>query len=97
VPLVSLLPAVHDRVPVYGSGGFCSYSDERLREQLGGWVAGGSVETFGVETKPPARRTAPRKLERDPQRLDAAREAIGDAELYVGSRSSARRRSTECV
>src|SRR4051794_6875726 len=34
VPLVSLLPAAHDRVPVYGSGGFCSYSLERLGEQL---------------------------------------------------------------
>ena len=28
-----------DAVPVYGSGGFTSYSRERLREQLGGWVA----------------------------------------------------------
>ena len=27
-------------VPVYGSGGFTSYSDERLAEQLGGWVGG---------------------------------------------------------
>ena len=41
VPLVTLLGAAHDSVPVYGSGGFTSYSLERLREQLGGWVAGG--------------------------------------------------------
>jgi L-alanine-DL-glutamate epimerase-like enolase superfamily enzyme len=74
VPLVSLLPAVHDRVPVYGSGGFCSYSDERLRDQLGGWVADGISR---VKMK------LGREPERDPQRLDAARESIGDAELYV--------------
>ncbi len=74
VPLVSLLPAVHDCAPVYGSGGFCSYSDERLREQLGGWVADGI---------PRVKLKLGRDPERDPQRLDAAREAIGDAELYV--------------
>ena len=38
VPLVVLLGAAHDDVPIYGSGGFCSYSDERLCEQLGGWA-----------------------------------------------------------
>src|SRR5262249_38701085 len=41
VPLASLLGAVHDEVPVYGSGGFCSYSDEQLASQLGGWVEEG--------------------------------------------------------
>ena len=30
LPLCRLLGAVHDRVPVYGSGGFTSYDDERL-------------------------------------------------------------------
>ncbi len=74
VPLVSLLPAVHDRVPVYGSGGFCSYDDERLREQLGGWVAEGI---------PRVKIKLGREPGRDPHRLDVVREAIGDAELYV--------------
>jgi L-alanine-DL-glutamate epimerase-like enolase superfamily enzyme len=74
VTLVSLLPAVHERVPVYGSGGFCSYSDDRLREQLGGWVAGGI---------PRVKMKLGREPESDPHRLDVAREAIGDAELYV--------------
>ena len=41
VPLVTLLGAVRDRVPVYGSGGFTSYSIERMQQQLGGWVAEG--------------------------------------------------------
>jgi len=74
VPLSSLLPRVHDRVPVYGSGGFCSYSDDRLREQLGGWVADGI---------PRVKMKLGRDPQRDPQRLDAVRQAIGGAELYV--------------
>ena len=73
-PLVGLLGACHDRVPVYGSGGFCSYGDDRLREQLGGWVAQGI---------PRVKMKLGRDPERDPHRLDVAREAIGDAELYV--------------
>jgi L-alanine-DL-glutamate epimerase-like enolase superfamily enzyme len=75
VPLADLLPRAHESVPVYGSGGFTSYSLDRLREQLGGWVADGI---------PRVKMKLGREPERDPERLDAAREAIGDdAELYV--------------
>jgi L-alanine-DL-glutamate epimerase-like enolase superfamily enzyme len=74
VALVTLLPAAHDRVPVYGSGGFCSYSLERLGEQLAGWVAQGIPRVKMKLGREPAA---------DPQRLDAARAAIGDAELFV--------------
>ncbi|MEK0083329.1 enolase C-terminal domain-like protein [Benzoatithermus flavus] len=38
VPLASLLGKARDAVPIYGSGGFTTYSDERLEEQLGGWA-----------------------------------------------------------
>ena len=38
LPLVTLLGQVRDSMPIYGSGGFTSYSNEKLREQLGGWV-----------------------------------------------------------
>jgi L-alanine-DL-glutamate epimerase-like enolase superfamily enzyme len=74
VPLVSLLPAAHDRVPVYGSGGFCSYSLERLAEQLAGWVEQGI---------PRVKMKLGRAPRADPARIEAARAAIGDAELYV--------------
>jgi L-alanine-DL-glutamate epimerase-like enolase superfamily enzyme len=74
VPLATLVPAAHDRVPVYGSGGFCSYADERLAEQLGGWVAQGLDCVKMKLGREPAR---------DPRRLTVAREAIGDAELMV--------------
>ena len=40
VPLVTLLGPVRDSVPVYGSGGFTSYSVTQLQEQLAGWVGG---------------------------------------------------------
>jgi L-alanine-DL-glutamate epimerase-like enolase superfamily enzyme len=73
--LTSLLPRAHDRVPVYGSGGFCSYSLERLQEQLGTWAASGI---------PRVKMKLGRDPDADPERLRAAREAIGDdAELYV--------------
>jgi L-alanine-DL-glutamate epimerase-like enolase superfamily enzyme len=75
VPLVSLLPAAHDRVPIYGSGGFCSYTLERLQEQLGGWAEQGI---------PRVKMKLGREPDFDPQRLTAVREAIGDGtELYV--------------
>jgi L-alanine-DL-glutamate epimerase-like enolase superfamily enzyme len=74
VPLTALLPAAHDRVPVYGSGGFCSYSDERLADQLGGWVAQGI---------PRVKMKLGREPQRDPHRLDVAREAAAGAELFV--------------
>ena len=77
VALVDALPRAHDSVPLYGSGGFCSYSLERLREQLGGWADEGFTR---VKMK------ISRQPERDPERLDAARAAIGDeVELFVDS------------
>ena len=77
VALVDALPRAHDAIPLYGSGGFCSYSLERLREQLGGWAAGGF---------PRVKMKISREPEHDPARLDAAREAIGDeVELFVDS------------
>jgi L-alanine-DL-glutamate epimerase-like enolase superfamily enzyme len=74
VPLAALVPAARDRVPVYGSGGFCSYTEERLAEQLGGWIAQGLTRVKMKLGREPAR---------DPRRLTVARDAIGDAELMV--------------
>lgn len=68
VPLVALLGAVRDAVPVYGSGGFTSYPLDRLQEQLGGWAAAG---IRAVKMK------VGREPQADPARVRAAREAIG--------------------
>jgi L-alanine-DL-glutamate epimerase-like enolase superfamily enzyme len=57
VPLSGLLGRRRDAVPIYGSGGFCSYDDDQLREQLGGWAAQG---IGGVKMKAGATRTRTR-------------------------------------
>src|SRR5439155_24178901 len=73
LPLARLLDVVREEVPVYGSGGFCSYGPERVAEQLGGWVADGI---------PRVKMKVGRDQAVDPARVDAAHEAIGtDAEL----------------
>lgn len=75
VPLLTLLGAARPRAPIYGSGGFTSYSEARLAEQLGGWAAQGIGR---VKMK------VGRQPEEDPRRVRAARQAIGpDTELYI--------------
>ena len=75
LPLVRLLDAVRDQVPIYGSGGFCTYEPDDVAEQLGGWVADGI---------PRVKMKVGRDPEADAARVDAARTAIGsDAELFV--------------
>src|SRR6185312_14369863 len=41
LPLALLLGKVRDDFPIYGSGGFTSYSIERLQSQLSGWAEKG--------------------------------------------------------
>ena len=74
LPLARLLGQVHDAVPIYGSGGFTSYSPERLQEQLRGWVEQGI---------PAVKMKIGRHPEDDLARVRLAREAIGEADLYV--------------
>jgi len=75
VPLAALLGATREEVPIYGSGGFTSYSPEELAEQLAGWVERGIRR---VKMK------VGREPEQDPSRVTLARDAIGSvAELFV--------------
>jgi len=75
LPLVQLLGACRTHVPVYGSGGFTSYSVNRLCEQLVGWVEAGI---------PRVKMKIGRDAPADISRVAAARAAIGtDAELFV--------------
>jgi L-alanine-DL-glutamate epimerase-like enolase superfamily enzyme len=75
LPLVKLLGAAHESVIAYGSGGFTSYSIEQLQKQLGGWAAQGLQR---VKMK------VGRDAKADPERVRAARNAIGDSvQLYV--------------
>ena len=75
LPLATLLDAVHDQVPVYGSGGFTSYPDARLAAQLGGWAEQGI---------PRVKMKVGRDPGRDLERVRVARDAVGPTtELYV--------------
>jgi L-alanine-DL-glutamate epimerase-like enolase superfamily enzyme len=82
LPVVDLLHPARREVPIYGSGGFCTYSLERIADQLGGWVAAGIPRVKMKVSRHPGE---------DPARVAAARRAIGDgAELYVDSNGAFR-------
>jgi L-alanine-DL-glutamate epimerase-like enolase superfamily enzyme len=66
--LVKLLGAVRTGIPVYGSGGFTSYSVEQLQRQLSDWT------TSGIQM---VKMKVGRKPAQDPDRVQHAREAIG--------------------
>ncbi|HEY2036526.1 MAG TPA: enolase C-terminal domain-like protein [Steroidobacteraceae bacterium] len=75
MPLVTLLGQARRRVPVYGSGGFTSYSIPQLQQQLGGWVAAG---LRCVKMK------VGRQPEEDVPRVRAVRAALGpEPEIFV--------------
>ncbi|HZT65937.1 MAG TPA: enolase C-terminal domain-like protein [Acidimicrobiales bacterium] len=75
VPLVVALDAVHEATPIYGSGGFTTYSPQEVAEQLGGWAEAGI---------PRVKMKVGRHPDQDPARVEAARRAVGDdVELYV--------------
>jgi L-alanine-DL-glutamate epimerase-like enolase superfamily enzyme len=75
LPLFKLLGATRPAIPVYGSGGFTSYSIEQLQRQLSDWTNSGI-------------RMVKMKIGRNPgddlQRVHSAREAIGEKpQLFV--------------
>jgi L-alanine-DL-glutamate epimerase-like enolase superfamily enzyme len=86
LPLVSLFGAARKSVPVYGSGGFTSYTIARLQEQLAGWVAQGIPRVkMKIGTHPAA----------DFDRVRAARKAIGDkTELFVDANGAYSRKQS---
>ena len=75
VPLAVLLGKCRDTVPVYGSGGFTSYSIDRLQKQFDEWAAQGiRMVKMKVGSQP----------NEDVNRVRAAREATGkDVQLFV--------------
>ncbi|MDP4149355.1 MAG: enolase C-terminal domain-like protein [Bacteroidota bacterium] len=75
LPVCSLLGRARDKMAIYGSGGFTSYSDNRTRDQFQAWAAQG-ISHFKMKIG--------REPQKDVGRVKAAREAIGrDASLYV--------------
>jgi len=75
VSLITLLNSTRKSVPIYGSGGFTSYSTKQLQNQLAGWAQ------MGI---PRVKMKIGRDPEADVARVRAAREAVGpDVELFV--------------
>lgn len=74
VPLVKLFGAVRESIPVYGSGGFTSYSVAELQQQFSSWAAAG-IRNMKMKVG--------RDAAADVERVRAAREAIGGAALFV--------------
>jgi len=73
--LLDLLGAAHDEIAAYGSGGFTTYSDARLCEQLSRWADEGiGAVKMKIGEHPDA----------DLERVAQARRAIGEhVDLYV--------------
>jgi L-alanine-DL-glutamate epimerase-like enolase superfamily enzyme len=75
LPLATVLGRCRDATPIYGSGGFTTYSREQMRSQLSGWVErdGCRCVKIKIGSEP----------ERDPERVMEAKSAIGNRELFV--------------
>jgi L-alanine-DL-glutamate epimerase-like enolase superfamily enzyme len=83
LPLARLLGMRRSAVPVYGSGGFTNYNNARLRDQLAFWVEQGCRWVkIKVGTEP----------DHDRERIAAARDAIGDAGLFIDANGALSRR-----
>jgi len=80
VPLVRLLGAARPDVPVYGSGGFTTYDDKQLEEQLRFWVEEQRIPRVKIKIG----ESWGRDERRDLARAEFARELVGDdVEFYV--------------
>jgi L-alanine-DL-glutamate epimerase-like enolase superfamily enzyme len=75
VPLASLFGQERASVSIYGSGGFTSYDDAQLRDQLAGWVERDGCRAVKMKIGT--------HTDQDPHRVAIAKKAIGDAALFV--------------
>jgi L-alanine-DL-glutamate epimerase-like enolase superfamily enzyme len=85
LPLVQLFGSMSEAVPIYGSGGFTTYSDHQLAGQLGTWVRedGCSMVKMKIGGQP----------DNDPHRMRVAREAIGpDVGLMIDANGALERK-----
>ena len=73
--LADSLPRFHESVPIYGSGGFTSYTPDELREQVQDWMTKGFRS---VKIK------VGRDKQADPERVKLVRSVVGhDVDLMV--------------
>ena len=80
LPLHKLLGNVRDKVAVYGSGGFTTYTADQLRSQLEGWAHRQGIPRVKIKIGQDNGTNVPRDLER----IRQARAAVGPGtELFV--------------
>ena len=80
LPLCSVLGRVHERVPIYGSGGFTSLTDDELSQQLHHWA----IDLAIPRVKMKIASSSGAEEDRDVHRVEVARNAIGhDTDLFV--------------
>ncbi|MGW4047737.1 enolase C-terminal domain-like protein [Streptomyces sp. NPDC004721] len=80
LPLVQLIGATREDVPVYGSGGFTTYDDPQQDRQLRGWVEEEGIPRVKIKIG----ESWGQRESRDRRRVARARAGIGDAaDLYV--------------
>ncbi|MBB6474134.1 enolase C-terminal domain-like protein [Sphaerisporangium rubeum] len=78
--LAQLLGRVRDDVPVYGSGGFTTYDEERQHRQLAHWTGEQGIPRVKIKIG----ESWGRRPGRDLRRMAAARRTVGDdVELFV--------------
>lgn len=84
LPLCLLLGRYRNAVPIYGSGGFTTYSDQELCDQLSCWAErdGCAWVKMKIGSEP----------DRDPQRVASAKRAIGDRSLFVDGNGAFKRK-----
>jgi L-alanine-DL-glutamate epimerase-like enolase superfamily enzyme len=73
-PLIRLWGELHEEVPVYGSGGFTSYTDKQLAEQFARWMDHG-ITMFKMKVG--------RDVVVDRARVRNARIVVGNHRLFV--------------
>jgi L-alanine-DL-glutamate epimerase-like enolase superfamily enzyme len=85
LPLYQALPAFHDHVPIYGSGGFTNYPLSRLVSQVTGWASEGIPRMKIKTSRDPAA---------DPERLSTVRKEAGDGvELFTDANGALSRKA----
>lgn len=77
--LAELFGRRHDSVSVYGSGGFTTYDDTTLTNQLSLWVDEWRIPRVKIKIA----ESWGECTDRDLSRVELARKVIGDAELFV--------------
>jgi L-alanine-DL-glutamate epimerase-like enolase superfamily enzyme len=90
VPLVQLFGAERDAVPVYGSGGFTSYAEERLTAQLSDWVHKDGCSAVKMKI-------GSASVDDDLRRMRGAKEAIGRAGLMIDANGAYDRKQALAV